>query len=145
MPYTVPTPADFIAIFPAFTSVPDAQIQAWIDRAARMHDASWTEGDYTFGVELLTAHYLALQGLGASADATAAATGTAGYQTIRSGQLTLQRFTPGTTNGDDGSMYSQTSYGRQWLALLRLNKPAIAAGSGQICLPPQYGWRGWDY
>lgn len=117
MSYTAPTFATFVARFPAFVAVPQATVDAAIVRSARNVDMSWFEADYTEGRNLMTAHLLAVDGLGTSADAKAIASGAAGFKSIRSGALSLDR-------GDNVDMdgLGSTTYGRRFLALARLNR-----------------------
>lgn len=117
MAYVDPTPAGLEAAFPAFLAVPQATIQYWIDRAVSvMGTAGWRESDYTHGAMLLAAHYMTMQGVGTGAEAVSAAQGASGFKVMKSGSLTLERF----DDGAGGNAYD-TSYGRQYLALLRRN------------------------
>ncbi|MBI1179108.1 MAG: DUF4054 domain-containing protein [Alphaproteobacteria bacterium] len=136
MPYTTPTPDDLRAVFPAFTDTPDATVEYWITRAERSVDATWSDGDRTHATLLLACHLMTLQGLGTGAEAEAAAAGASGYKVMQSGSLRLERFDSGGSDKDGG--FGATQYGRQFLALLRLNKggPRIT-GTGTVCFDPQ--------
>lgn len=107
-----------ISAFPRFAAVPASTIEFWLIRAARGVDTTWTAGDREMGQMLLACHLMTLQGLGTGAEAEANASGTAGFKTIRSGALTLERFDKG---GGDDSTLSQTSYGAQFKDLRRQN------------------------
>lgn len=132
MAYTIPTPATLRTKFPAFTAVPDATIQAYIDQAAGMIDQTWLETDYTYGIELYAAHLMVLAGLGTGAQAQAAAEGLLGYSTVRSGQLTLQRAATSQSGGGVPSPYDQTAYGIQFYWLARRNRPPVAVASDGV-------------
>ncbi len=124
MPYTVPSPADLAARFPAFAAVPPAALAGAIAEAQMRVDASWLPGDYPIAIMLLAAHTLTLDGLGTGAEAAAAAAGTLGYSSLRSGGLSLDRARP-AGGGAEPSMLAETTYGRRFLALLKVNQPAI--------------------
>lgn len=135
MAYTLPTPASLKARYPVFTGVSDPIVQAAIDEAARRVDTTWTEGDYTNAITLLACHFLSLEGYPGTAGAGA---GNAAYRSLRSGQLSITKFAAGEQNGDDGSLYGSTMYGRRWLELLSLNKAGIKAIAGPACVVSGY-------
>lgn len=122
----VPTPGELVATFPAFAGVDPVRIQFWIDRAARVVDASWTADDFTFATMLHAAHEMVLNGFGSGAEAEAAAGGASAFRALRSGALALERFAVGE---DGGAGYGATQYGRQFLPLLARNRggPRVAA------------------
>jgi hypothetical protein len=136
MAYVKPTPTEMKALFPAFASVPDPTIQAWLDVAARSVDETWIEGDYKYGIMLLAAHLMVGAGIGTGAEAEANASGMGSFSTIRSGQLTLTRGSFADRGvGDVPSPWNATRYGVEWYWLARKNKPpaavtADAAGVG---------------
>lgn len=113
------TPAGLKAAFPAFAAVANSVITMWLTRAARIVDSSWADDDRAYAQALLAAHYMVEQGLGTGAEAEMAANGASGFKTMRSGSLTLERFDSGS--GAAGG-FSGTSYGRQFLPLLRANR-----------------------
>lgn len=136
MAYVEPTPTMLKERFPAFSEVPDTVVKQAIDEAHRMVDKSWCDGDYTLAIILAACHIMAMDGLGNSPEANAIAKGTASYQTIKSGQLTLTRGDWAKTVGNDGNWWAGTSWGRRFYRLLVLNKrgPRVAVagtGSGQ--------------
>lgn len=137
MPYTAPSADDLKAAFSAFAAVEDATIEFWIERAGRLVDTSWTEGDYQMGQMLLAAHYMVINGLGTGAEAAAAAAGASGFKRMKSGSLDLERFE--SASGGSAEGFSSTSYGQQFLALLRVNKggPRVTA-TGTV---PAYPFR----
>lgn len=121
MPYTPPTYAQFKARYPRFAAVPEATYDAFLPEALRQVDRTWTEADYQPAVMLYTAHLLTLEGLGTGAEAQVNAQGAGGFKVMRSGSLTLERF-----SGKDGGAASSdpldaTSYGGQFKALRRQN------------------------
>ena len=124
MPYTVPAPADLAARFPAFAAVPPATLAGAIAEAQTRVDTSWLPGDYMIALLLLAAHTLTLDGLGAGAEAASAAAGTLGYASLRSGGLSLDRARP-PRGAAEPSLLAETTYGRRFLALLKVNQPAI--------------------
>lgn len=152
MAYTKPTPQNIKDRWPTiFGAVADGTIQIWIDTAALQVDESWLETDYTVGIELLAAHLMIENGIGAGAQAEANAGGMSAFQTIKSGQLTLTR---GSTSQDGGSVpspWNTTQFGIQWYWLARKNRPpATVAVGGPGCGPSAYakdwplGTGGWQ-
>lgn len=142
--YVIPTPATLKAVFPAFAGVSDVAVQFWIDRATRMVDTTWMELDYAQAIMLLACHYMVGAGLGTGAEAEANAQGMSGFQTIRSGLLTLSR---GTTSQSDASMgeWGTTVYGRAFYWLAKRNRPAVAVAVGPAVagdVPSIYGYPG---
>lgn len=116
-----PTIDDLTSRFPAFASVASNTLAGALSEAAARVDTTWTAGDYPLGVMLYAAHVLTLDGLGTGAEAAMAAAGALGFQSMQSGSLQLER-----ASGQQGrSALEQTSYGRRFLALLKVNQPAV--------------------
>ena len=124
MPYTVPTSADLAARFPAFAGVSPATLAAAIAEARGRVDTGWLPTDYAIAIMLLAAHTLTLDGLGTGAEAASAAAGTLGFASLRSGALSLDRQRP-PRGAAEPSMLTETTYGRRYLALLKVNRPAV--------------------
>lgn len=137
--YVLPTAAQLVAAFPEFAGVNN--IDFWITRGARMADMTWTEEDYAFAVILYACHLMALAGMGTGPDAKNNSGAMSGFSEIRSGQLTLKRKGAADTGGNDGSLLTSTSYGRQYYTLLRLNRPraSVAAAAYDASIP----WMGY--
>ncbi len=124
MPFLTPTPADLVARFPAFAAVPTATIAGVIAEARTRVDGTWLPDDAPIALMLYAAHVMTLDGLGTGAEAAAAAAGALGFQAMRSGTLSLDRrpvVGPGSP-----SLLNETTYGRRFLALLKVNQPAVA-------------------
>lgn len=132
MAYTIPTVADLKLQFPAFADVPDATVQAYIDRAARTVTEAWSENDYADGILLLACHLMVLSGLGKGAAAESYANGMAGYSTVRSGQLTLQRAASSQETEGVPSPWNATGYGVQFYWLAKRNIPTVAIASALL-------------
>ena len=142
MAYTIPTPAYIQALWPSFfADVADATIQAWIDIAATSHDTTWLETDYTYGIALLTAHWMIENGIGAGAQAEANAGGMSAYQTIKSGQLSLTRGATSQDNSGVPEQWGSTTFGTQWYWLARKNRPVAAVALGPTYWPYGAGAR----
>lgn len=121
MVQSVPTSTDLTTRFPAFSGVDPVVLGRVLAEAAARIDTTWTAGDYPLGVMLYTAHVLTLDGLGTGAEAAMAAAGALGFESMQSGSLQLARAA-----GQEGrSALEQTTYGRRFLALLKVNKPAV--------------------
>lgn len=123
MSFVQPVAADLIARFPTFSAVSVTTIGAALSEAALRVDTTWTAGDYPMGVMLYAAHLMTLDGLGTGAEAALGAAGALGFSTFRSGSLSLDRR--GVAGSDGGSLLAETTYGRRFLALLRVNQPAV--------------------
>jgi hypothetical protein len=132
MAYVAPTPSQFKARFaPVFAAVDDPTIQGALDRAARMVDTSWTEGDYAEARMLLAAHDLTLEGVGASAVAAEILLG--GTIKKRSeGDHVIEFATPSgaSAGAAQSGPYGGTVYGRKFWMLLRQNKGGPRAVGG---------------
>lgn len=125
MPYTVPTAADLKTRYPAFAAVPDVTVDAVIIEANRSVDETWTEGDYTQAIMLLSCHIMAMEGLGTDPDSQSNTGQMSNFQLIRSGQLTLQRKQSASASSGSADWYGLTRYGNRYLELLARNKPAV--------------------
>ena len=124
MPYLVPAPADLAARFTAFAALPPpARAGALAEAGARV-DTSWLASDYPIAIMLLAAHTLTLDGLGTGAEAAAPPAGALRNKSLRSGGLSLDRERP-PRGAAAPSMLAETTYGRRFLALLKVNHPAV--------------------
>lgn len=150
MPYTAPTADQLQAKYPAFAAVTDETVDLFIVDANRMVDTTWTEGDYQTAIMLYACHLLTLAGYGTGGDAQVNAQGLAGFRSIRSGQLSLDR---GSADANTGipTEFSGSIYGQQFWHLLRRNRPRGAVTGGTaIEVPagyyPEYPvWPWWPY
>lgn len=135
MAFTAPTAAEFKSRFPAFVNLAAATIDIALgsSEAALMVDDSWnSQDDFTKGRMLYAAHVLTLDGYGSGAEAQAASAGTLGFRTMKSGQLTLERFSSPSRGSSGGKMdpLEMTTYGVRFKALLYANRPhALVARS----------------
>lgn len=122
----------FIAAFPAFASAPAASVAYWSEQAA-MITAPFEEclGDrYQFATWLVTAHHLVLAGLGTGAEAQMAAQGMAGFKSIKSGTLSLDR---GDNYSAGAGEWGATSYGlRVWPMLKACVAGPRVTGTGSL-------------
>ena len=126
MAWTAPTASEFKARFPAFASVDDDVVNVVLAEAALQVDETWvSEADFKLGINLLTAHLLTMDGHGAGAEAESAAAGALGFKTMKSGNLTLERFSASEA-GSGGDALSLTTYGKRFRDLRRRNIPGVA-------------------
>lgn len=132
MTYTRATLEEFVAVFPSFAAVTETQYDFWAARAERVVTDAFGD-DQLFATELLTAHLLVLAGLGTGAEAQMAAQGASSFTRIKSGTIDLDRGARAATSG-----YASTSYGSQFLPLLKmyLGGPRVT-GTGTL---PCYGY-----
>lgn len=124
MPYEVPAPADLKARFPALAGVADAVIAVALAEAQGRVDRSWPENDYQPALLLYAAHVLTLDGHGTGAEAEMARAGASGFQSMKSGSLSLDRG-DGFSATAGGSDLAQTGYGRRFLEMVRRNFPPV--------------------
>lgn len=129
MPYIDPTAANLKSRFPAFAAVADSVVSQTITEAKRFVDETWNEDDYQIAIMLGAAHIMTLDGLGTGAQSQVYAQGMAGYQSIRSGALSLSRGSSSSSSGS-ASNWSATTYGQRFLAYLKMNRggPLVTGG-----------------
>lgn len=152
MAYEALTPAKFKELKPQFADVDDAIVQGYIDMAAIWVDKSWVESSYIPAWAALTCHLMTLAGLGTDADSSAHKDGTVGFQTIKSGTLTLTKFAKDSGQSDYKGWITSTPCGQFFYQLLAMNKrgPRVAVVSTAVCPSPYakdwpcpaYGWPG---
>lgn len=128
MAWVPPTLADFRNRFPAFVNVPDATVQTVLDESIANVGGTFIERDRTPAILYLTAHLLAtdgwLSGTGAGGGGAAV---TGAIKKRKVGDVEVE-FAGVGSGGNDGSIigqYISTVWGQRYLALLRLNSPAI--------------------
>lgn len=141
MAYVSPTYADFILLYPAFASVPEAQWNLFLAKAQDKVGERWLEKDYTTAQELYIAHLLEMAGLGSGAGAELNAAGLQGIRELRSGALSFSRFADQADAGVYGSL-ATTTYGQQFIELARLNFPGFETTAG-CGVPPNHLAKDW--
>ena len=124
MSFAVPTPDDFVARFATFANASSPTVASALAEAQTRVDDTWTAGDYPLGLMLYAAHVLTLDGFGTGAEAALGAAGALSFQTLRSGSLHLDRR-PASDGAQASSLLNDTTYGRRFLALLRVNRSAV--------------------
>ncbi len=133
--------AQLKATFPAFSAVADATVLFWLGRAARQVDSSWPDADRDFARRLLACHLMTEQGLGTGAEAEMFSAGAGGFDSMKSGSLTLTRAAPNLA-GATGS-YGSTQYGRQFAVLaaqVRGGARVTDTGAFPVGFPGGYLW-----
>lgn len=124
MAYTAPTVEDFKARFVSFGPLGDPndlQVQAALEDAETVADATWSDADRRQAVMLKAAHELTMNGVGTGAEAKLAASGAMGFTSFSSGGLSLTRAsTAVSSSASDPNGYGQTAYGRRLQALIRV-------------------------
>lgn len=115
------TPDQFRADFPEFANVSDAQINLWLTISTSMVDPGRWDELTNIGIELLTAHQLAIalrdQKTGAAGGATGAVSGPLSSKTVD--KVSSSYNTAGTQYAD-AAFWNLTSYGVRYLALARM-------------------------
>lgn len=126
MAWTAPTATEFKARFPAFASVDDDVVNVVLAEAGLQVDETWvSEADFKQGINLLTAHILTMDGHGAGAEAESAAAGALGFKTMKSGNLTLERFSASEAGSGSGDTLGLTIYGKRFIDLRKRNIPGV--------------------
>lgn len=152
MAYEALTPTQFKELKPQFAAVDDAVVQGYIDMAAIWVDTSWVESSYIPAWAALTCHLMTLTGLGTDAASQSNSNGTAQFQTIKSGTLTLTKFAKDSNQSDYQRWITSTPCGEFFYQLFMMNKrgPRVAVVSTGGCPSPYakdwpgpvYGWPG---
>lgn len=115
--FTVPTVGELKAAFPAFASASDVAIEFALNEASCLVDDCWGEQkDFTLAYLLYAAHALTLNGHGTGVEAKLAAQGLTGFDTIRSGELSVSRTSSTSSNDTEGPLTS-TLYGRRFIEI----------------------------
>lgn len=133
MVYVQPTPATFKARFPEFTPVADARVQIFLSDAFIEIGSSWGD-DQARAQEYWAAHQLSMAGEpGVSSGEGGSIALTGPIKRDKVGDVETEfvgNGTAGGSSGDNGN-YGLTTYGQEYLRLLRLNfGGAIAVLSG---------------
>jgi len=133
MPYTSPDFATFAAVFTDFAEIAEPSFAYWLARAERVIDSDYGD-DQLHATMLLTAHYLASQGLGTGTEAKIASFG--GANRVKSGDLELGWFGPPAS----AASLTATRYGRELRGLVLAVKggPGVA-GTGTFPPVVNYG------
>lgn len=140
MPYTPPDLATFTAAFPAFAAVTQPTYDLWLAEAVALTEPqeACLGARIDMATMLFTAHYLTLAGAGTGAESEMAAQGMAGFKSIKSGSLSLERG----DSASSGSQFDTTSYGgRAWAMLKPCVSGPLVTGTGYAvgCC----GFNGW--
>jgi hypothetical protein len=131
MAYTPPTLSTFTAAFPSFPAVEQATYDLWLAQAVLITEPleSCLATRIDMATMMLTAHYLTLAGIGTGAESEMAAQGMAGFKSIRSGSLSLERAE--SAKGTAAGEYAATSYGlRAWAMISPCVAGPRVAGTG---------------
>ena len=130
MTFIAPTAAEIIAVYPQFEGH-DAAIDMALMESSFIIGQEWgelcdteEEGQklFTLAHNFYIAHILTLEGVGAAnnTEAALAASGLSGFDTIRSGELSISRSSGGqSASSGIGSQdpLAQTLYGRRFIEL----------------------------
>lgn len=117
--------AAFRAAFPEFgddARFPDSQIAFWAGLAELSLDPQRWGKFYPYGLQLFVAHFLALAKQNEASGQGGGVPGTGGSGNISSKRVGEVQVTYSQKTGDvdGGGEWNATSYGKQYLALLRL-------------------------
>jgi hypothetical protein len=131
MSYAAPDKTTFTGLFPGFAAVTDEQYAFWSAQAVLvtepMQDCLADRMD--LATMLATAHYLTESGIGTGAESEVAAQGMAGFKSIRSGSITLDRGDAKAAS--DAGAWGTSSYGLRLYPMLKacLSGPRVT-GTG---------------
>lgn len=152
MPYTAPPQDTFTGLFPAFAAVTPEQYAFWSGQAVLVTEPleGCLGGRMDLATMLATAHYLCEAGVGTGAESEMAAQGMAGFKSIKSGSLSLDRAD--SKSAADAGAWGATSYGlRLWPMLKACSAGPRVTGTGAVIggcgfngfagpLPPYGAW-----
>lgn len=137
------TPAQFKAAKPQFAAVPDNQVQDYLNLAGSIVDNGWLATDRDNAIIAYTCHLMTLDGLGDDAESKGWRKGTAEFQTVKSGTLTLTRFKEDVGGGDYGKWLQSTSCGKIFYWLLRANRGGPRLVMGGVNSPYSFYAKDW--
>lgn len=128
MTYALPDATALKARFPAFASVDDDVVTQALAEAKGGVAQGWnSQTDYSLGAMLLAAHTMTLDGLGTSPEATFAANGTLGFQSVSDGGMSVSRSAGST---DVNNNLAATDFGRRYIQVRRRNVTGITVVTG---------------
>lgn len=122
--YDIPTTDEFFTRFPIFEDADEDTIAAFIQEASGHVDTGWRDVDYKPAIMYLAAHLYATDNSEAGSEVEIGPS---------QGAVASESFGPMSVSyasNNSGSLSSSeefgtTSYGRRFLALLRLNQPPV--------------------
>jgi hypothetical protein len=130
MAYTEPTVENFKIRYPEFAPVSESLVQMILDEAINAVGETWIERDRAKAQMLLTAHELAMAGEPGRTNSGQNLGATTGAMKRRKvGDVEVEFAGVSGSSGSGGgasSVYGLTTYGQQYLALVRLNFPGVA-------------------
>lgn len=122
MAYTLPTVETFKVRFPEMAPVSDALVQIMLNEAIDQVGDAWLERDRARAQMLLAAHNLTLEGEPDRTVSGQASAGTGLVKSISVGDVRTEFASPvASSGGSVASGYSMTTYGQQFVALMRMN------------------------
>lgn len=128
MAYTAPTAADLKARFPEFAAVSDTLINLILEEASAQVGETWLERDRKPATLYLAAHLLTMEdepGRSATGQ-SGAATGPVRRRKVGDVEVEFAGAASVSATGENRNAYDLSAYGRQFMALLRKNFPAVA-------------------
>jgi hypothetical protein len=128
--------------YPAFSGVEDATIEYWLKDAERFVATSWSEGDYAPGLIAAAAHNMAKAPVAGIAGSEVSGFAAAGVTHFKSGSFQAQ-FSDEAIKVAVAGGWESTSYGQEYLALLRRNVFSMGVTApGAVCYNsyPGYPW-----
>lgn len=127
MAYTQPTAGTFKARYPEFAPVSDDLVTLVLQEAIAQVGDTWVEKDRARAQMLLAAHTLTMEGEPGRTTTGQGSAGTGPIKRDKVGDVETEFAMPSASNGSSGlSGYMLTSYGKDFLDLMRRNFPAVA-------------------
>ncbi|WP_082519831.1 DUF4054 domain-containing protein [Rhizobium sp. Root1220] len=122
-----PNAQTFKARYPEFASVSSTLINMVLADAVDMVGESWYQRDRLKAQLLWTAHTLTMEGEPGRSSTGQGTAGTGVVKRRKVGDVETEFATPGgSSGGGSASGYASTTYGQQFMALMRRNFPAVA-------------------
>lgn len=128
MAYVPPTAESFKLRYPEFAPVSDALITLVLNEAIDQVGETWLERDRARAQMLLAAHTLTLEGEPARTTTGKSSAGTGAIKRRKVGDVEVEFATPGGSSGGSvGNGFASTTYGIEYMRLMRLNFPTAIA------------------
>ena len=128
MAYVTPTAATFKARYAEFAPVSDVLVGLVLVEAIDQVGTDWLERDRARAQMLLAAHTLTMEGEPGRTTTGASSAGTGAVKRRKVGDVEVEfAGNGGSAAGSASGGYSSTTYGQQYLALMRINFPSVLA------------------
>ena len=128
MAYVAPTPATFKLRYTEFTAVSDTLVGLVLAEAIAQVGDTWLERDRSRAQMLLAAHTLTMEGEPGRSSSGQGSAGTGFVKRRKVGDVEVEFAGPGGGSGGSAATgFAATTYGPEYMSLMRRNFPAALA------------------